>query len=103
MSSHDDAKEGAALAQAPIWTVVERTANITFCAPQMLIGRQVQTGLDGGAIEEAIVFAARDIREVGHIRDDRPGAILAIQAQECALLRKAVGFHIRLDGRLRSA
>lgn len=101
MGRYNNLNEGTILGEALVWTVVERAANPTLCAPQVLIGWQVQARLDGGVIEKAVVFATRDIREVGHISDDRPGAILAIEAQQRARGRKAVGFHVRLDGRLR--
>ncbi len=103
MSGHDDTNERSSLGQALVWAVVERVADSTFCTKEVLIGRQVQARLDVGAIEDAVVFAASDIREIVHIADDRPGAILAIEAQQCSLGGKVVGLEVRLDGRLCSA
>ncbi len=40
---------------------------------------------------------------ISDIRDHRPRAILAIQAQECALCGKALGFYVRLDSLFGSA
>ena len=69
----------------------------------MLISRQVQASLDVSTIEELVVFASCNIGEVGHIGNDRSSAILAIEAEQCALSRKAVGCNVRLDGGLRPA
>ncbi len=81
VGSHNDANKRSALVQALVWTVVERAADSTFRAAQVLIGRQVQASLNVGAIEDDVVFATGDIGEVAQIGDDRPGAILAIQAK----------------------
>jgi len=101
MGRDNDTNERAVLGEALVWTVRERTADPALCATQVLIGRQVQTGLDGSTIEQAIVFATRDRREVGHIRDDRPATILTIKTQQRALCAKAVALDGRLDGGLR--
>jgi hypothetical protein len=69
----------------------------------MLVSRQVQARLDVGTIEDPVVFATGDIRQVAHIADNCPVAILAIEAQQRSLGGKAVGLEIRLDSRLRPA
>lgn len=58
---------------------------------------------DGGMIEEAVVVAPGDRREGVEIRDDRPAALVTIQAEKRARGRKAVGRDTHLNGRLRSA
>ena len=103
MSRHNDANEGAVFAQAQVWTVVERAADPTFRAAQMLVSRQVQASLNVGAIEEAVVFATRDRRKVAQIGDDRPSPLLAIQAHQRAFSGKAVGLDVLLDGSFRPA
>jgi hypothetical protein len=67
-----------------VWAIVERAADPTFWAAQVLISRQVQASLDVRAIEESVVFAAGHIRKVGEIGDNCPCPILAIEAQQCA-------------------
>lgn len=85
MGRHNDTNKGAVLGKVLVWTVVEFAADSTLGTSELLIGRQVQASLDISVIEYPIVFAARDIREVSHIRDHRPRTILAIQA--CAAVR----------------
>jgi hypothetical protein len=103
VSGHNDTNERPVWLQALVWTVVKCAADPAFRAAEVLIGRQVQTSLDVGAIEHPIVFATGDIGEVSDIGDDRPGAILPIEAQQCSLGGKAVSLDVRLDSGLRSA
>ena len=44
---------------------------------QVLVSRQVQAGLDLGLIQQAIIFAARDIRQAGQISEDCSSPILS--------------------------
>ena len=44
-----------------------------------------------GTIEQLVVFAAGHIREIGQIGDDCSGPILAVEAQQRALLREGGG------------
>jgi hypothetical protein len=103
MGRHHDAHQRSTFAQALVWTVVERAADPTFGTSEVLIGGQVQARLDLGTIEELVVFAARDLRHVAHIRHDRPAAILTIQTHQRSLGGKVMGLDIRLDGALRPA
>jgi hypothetical protein len=57
----------------------------------------VQTGLNLGAIQQSIVFAACDIREACQIGDDRPRAIVAIQAQDGTSFGKTMDLDVALD------
>lgn len=50
-----------------------------------------------------MVFAAGHVRNTAQVRDDAPGAILAIQAQQRPCRGKAVGRDVLLDGRFRPA
>jgi len=57
----------------------------------------VQAGLDFGAIQQPIVFAARDVGESGQIGKGRPGALLAIQTHKGVLFWEIVRLQVRLD------
>jgi hypothetical protein len=52
---------------------------------QVQVSRQVQADLDLGRVQQAIIFAACDIRQAGQISEDCSSAILPIQP--CAAVR----------------
>jgi hypothetical protein len=66
-----------------------------------LIRWQVQTRLHERVVEHRVVFAAGHEREAYQIREHRPGAILAIESQQGAFLRKLVCSQIPTQGRER--
>jgi hypothetical protein len=51
---------------------------------------QVQAGLDLGRVQQAIIFAARDIRQAGQISEDCSSPILSIQAEKDMFFCKIV-------------
>ena len=61
-------------------TIIEGAGDAAFRMGHLLIGRQVQAGLDFVPVEQVIVLAPRHIREARQIGQDRSGAILSIQA-----------------------
>jgi len=89
MSCHNDAHKWSALVQALIWTIVERAADPTFRAVQLLVSRQVQASLDVGAIEQLVVFAAGDVRKITQIGDDCSSPILARKRAAASALRES--------------
>jgi hypothetical protein len=83
--------------------VVERAAEATFRTTKLLIGGQVQTGLDLGSIKELLVFAAHHEREPRKIREHGPCPILPVQPQEYLYFWPLMGRCVALDHRHRSA
>ena len=100
---HNDAHERSVLREALVWTVVERAADPTFRALEVLISRQVQASLDVDVIEEVVVFAAGHVGKIAQIGDDCSGPILTIKAYQRAFSGKAVGPDVLLDGSFRPA
>jgi hypothetical protein len=80
-------------------TIIERAANPAFRLRQVLVSRQVQAGLDLGAIQQSIIFAARDIRQAGQVSEDCSSPILPIQAEKDVFFCKIVCLRICLDCR----
>jgi hypothetical protein len=75
--------------------VVETANDLVFGTLLELIRRQVQTRLD----EHRVVFAAGHERESCQIREHGPGAILSIEPEQGAFLRKLVCSQIPTNGR----
>jgi len=86
-----------------VWAVVERAYQFTFRAAELLISRQVQTALDLGPIQHAVIFAAHDKRKVCQVGDDGPCSILPIQPHQGADRRKMVRLQIAPNSGQRSA
>src|SRR6266704_837270 len=86
-----------------VWAVVERAYQFTFRAAELLISRQVQTALDLGPIQHAVIFAAHDKRKVCQVGDDGPCSILPIQPHQGADWRKMVRLQIAPNSGQRSA
>jgi len=78
--------------------IVEAAHHLTFGTLLELIGGQVQPRLKQRMIEQVIVFAARHKRERGHIGEHGPIAILPVEPQQRAFLRKMVGRQIPTNG-----
>jgi hypothetical protein len=79
--------------QSQVWTIVERSYDPALRMGEVLIGRQVQTGLHLRMLEQVIVFAAHDAGQSCKIREDDPIAVLAIQPHEGTLF----GVLVRLE------
>ena len=80
-----------------VWAVIERAYQFTFRAAELLISRQVQTALDLGPIQHAVIFAAHDEQEACQIGDDGPCPVLPIQPYQGADRRKMVRLQIALN------
>ncbi len=74
MGRHHDAKTEPIWPHRDIRAVVKRAQQFAFQTRELLIGGQVQAALDLGSIQQAVVFAAHDEREVSQIGEDGPGA-----------------------------
>ena len=70
-------------------------------AAELLVWRQMQTGLDLDLVKDLIVFAPRDIREADQVSEDGTRAILPIEPQESPSLWKFMSFAVPLNGRNR--
>ena len=86
-----------------IRAVVEGAHKVTFWAAELLIGRQVQAGLDLWPVEELIVFATHHIRQPCQFSERRPSPILAVQPHENLLHRLRMGLGVALDRGHRAA
>jgi hypothetical protein len=91
-------------AMAALWSyrdigaVVERSHERAFWTTEVGIGRQVEPRLDGRVIQYCVVFTSHHEAEAFQICDDGPSAVEAVQPQQSACLRKAVGREIAADG-----
>ena len=101
MGRDDHAARHAFRADWHCWTVIEAPHDLAFRALLLLIRRQLQARLDEGVIEDAVLFAPRNIREANQIREDGPRAILPIEAQQSALLRELIRREVTRDRRQR--
>ena len=79
--------------------VVERAHHATLWVGQMLIGRQIQTRLDLGSLQEVILFAAHHKRQSGQIGENRSRPILSIQAKQNTLFGVVMGLSVALNDR----
>ncbi len=79
--------------------VVEAAHHLAFWTLLELIGWQVQARLDERMIEHGVLFAAHHEREACQIGEHGPRAILPIEPEHGALLRKLVGSEVATDGR----
>src|SRR5258708_29155479 len=103
MRGHDHATGRLIGSDGDLGAVVEAAHHLAFRALLKLIRWEVQTRRNARVIEEAIVFAAGHKREPSHIGEHRPIAILPIEAQQGAFLRKLVGSQIPANGGTRLA
>jgi hypothetical protein len=94
MSRYHNPAAQSARAHRHIRTIIEGAHQITFRTRELLIGRQVQAGLDLSTIEQLIVFASHDKRQSGQIHQDGSCPILSIQAQQGTLF----GMVVRASG-----
>jgi len=58
--------------------VVEGAHAVAFRAAELLIGRQVEAGLDLGPVEEVVVFAAQHKRQPGQFGEDGSRPVLGV-------------------------
>jgi hypothetical protein len=82
-----------------IRAVVEAAHQLAFRTALELIWGQVQSRLDKRMIQHSVVFAAHHEGVARQISDDGPGAVLPIQPQQSALLRKPERSEVASDGR----
>lgn len=78
-------------------TVVERAHETTFRAAELLIGRQMQAGLDLSPLKQLVIFAPHHIREFCEICHNRHRAIWPIQSQRGMVLREMVRREVAPD------
>ena len=79
--------------------IIEAAHRLTFWALLKLIGRQMQTRLNERMIEGGIFFAAGNAREVSHIGEHSPRAILSVESKQGARLWKLMCCEIARDRR----
>src|SRR6266516_50397 len=99
MGGHYHATEHARRSHRHLWTVVEAAHQLAFRTLLKLIWGEAQTRLHERMIEHGVLFAAHHEREACQIRQHGPGAVLPIEPEEGALLRKLVGSEVATDGR----
>src|SRR5260370_41571531 len=84
-----------------LWAIVETARCLALGTLLVLIEGQVQARLNPRMIEQLIVFATRHKREASHIGEHRSIAILCVEPQQRAFLRKVGGCRIPANGRVR--
>src|SRR5258708_2627055 len=80
-------------------TIVEAAHHLTFRTLLELIWRKVQTRLNERVVEHGVLFAAGHKHEASEIGEDSPCAILAVEPQQGARLRKLVRGEVARDRR----
>jgi hypothetical protein len=77
--------------------VVERAAEVTFRATELLIWGEVQAGLHLRLLKHLLLFAAHHIGEAGEIGKHGSGALLPIQTEEGSLCWELMSLQVGLD------
>lgn len=98
MRCHDHAAGHTIRSHWDLWAVIETACHLTFGTLLELIRWQMQTCLNEWMIKQVIVFATDDKGEPSHIGEHSPVAILSVEAQQRAFLRKVVGRQILTNG-----
>jgi hypothetical protein len=80
MGRYDEPTPYALRAQGQVRAIVERAHHPTLRMSQVLIGRQLQTSLDLGALHHLIVFPTHHKRQPSQIGEDGSRAILPVEA-----------------------
>src|SRR5439155_12806145 len=99
MGRHHHATRHARRAHRHIRAVVKAAHQLAFRTTLKLVWGQVQTRLDKRMIQHGVVFATHHEREASQIHQHGPGAILPIEPQQGALVRKLVHSEVATDGR----
>src|SRR5450631_4148948 len=86
-----------------IRAIVETTHDQTFWAVLQLVGGEVQTGLNERMIEDGVIFATHHKGKICQVCNDRPSAILSIDAQHSLRLPEVVCSQVAINGRERLA
>ena len=97
MRGDDDPCARPCWGQKQIRAVKECSAGSCFGMGRLLVWWQRQAGLNFREIKETVVLASHHVAESGHICDNGPVAILAIQTHHSLAQGNSVPFHIRAD------
>jgi hypothetical protein len=98
MSCHDHAAQPPLGPYRHLRTVVEAPHDLTFRSLLELIRGQMQTHLDERMIKHGVLFAAGHKGEASQIGEHSPGAILTVEPQQGAFLRKLVRREVATNG-----
>src|SRR5712691_2923656 len=86
MGSYDHTAQHPFGSHRHLRAIVETAHRLAFCTLLDLIGGQVQTRLNERMIQHAVLFATGHKGKASHIGEHSPGAILAVEPQQGALL-----------------
>ncbi len=98
MRCHNHAAQHVLGSHRYLRTIVETAYRLAFWTLLELVGRQVQTCLNERVIEHGVLFATGHKGEARKIRKHGPSAVLSIEPEQGAFLRKLVYSQILTNG-----